>query len=158
MNSTLKVAISVGVALVVGFIVGYGLGAAGKSQARTAQQLDQRRAEEAEAALKQQAEDCGRKEQAARQSKGLLLAKEHLLRATLELYANNYGLASQHLAHARKRLKQAIKGMQKQQAARAQELFDKIGGAQTLAMRLDPMSRIHIERIVAQISKLPGAR
>jgi hypothetical protein len=158
MNPTLKVAIGIAAALVVGFIVGYGLGASGRSEAEKAQKREKRRADEAEAALKQQVEECTRKSKAARRTKHVLLTKEHLLRAAVEIYDNNYGLASQHLAHARKRLKSASRSLKKRHAKRAHEIYEKIGGAQTLAMRLDPNSRVHIVRILRELSKLPGAR
>jgi len=157
MNNTLKVVIGVAAALVVGLVVGYVLGMSGKRDLTVAVRQEQVRAKEAEGALKQQADQCERKAREARTGRHLLLCKEQLLRATGELYANNYGLTSQHLAGARRQLKSAMKGLKGAQAKEAENLHERIGGAQTLAMRLDPMARIHIEQILAQLQKLPGA-
>ena len=107
--------------------------------------------------MEQERQECEQKAHNARISKQLLLTKEELLRAVGELYANNYGLTSQHLAQARKKIKAASKGLSKKHAKIAGELFEKIGAAQTLAMRIDPMARVHIEQILAQLLKLPGA-
>jgi tmRNA-binding protein len=158
MNNTLKVGLGVGGALLLGLVVGYVLGSSGKHELESTAQQEQTRAKEAEASLKELEEDCARRVMRARTAKQLLLTKERLLRAMVELYANNYGLTSQHLGIARKHLKSAIKGLKgKKHVATAQDLYERMGGAQTLAMRLDPMARVHIEQILAQLQKLPGA-
>jgi len=158
MNNTLKVVIGVGAALVVGLLVGYVLGSLGKRVvANTAKQL-KIRVQEAEGELKQQGQECERKVKAAKTSKQVLLAKERLLWAMLELYANNYGLTSQHLAGARLHLKSAARGLKGQPAKLADQLHDRVGGAQTLAMRLDPMARVQIKEILDELQQLPGAR
>jgi hypothetical protein len=158
MTPTLKVGIALASALLIGLVVGYGLGAAGRGDLEQAAKKAQVNADDAEAALKQLQDQQGKKAKKFKTSKLLLRAKEHLLRAALELYANNYGLTSQHLALARKRLRSAKKGLKKRHAKRASELYDRIGQAQTLAMRLDPTARVHIEQILAALQKIPGAR
>jgi hypothetical protein len=159
MNNTLKVGLGVGGALLVGLLVGYVLGSFGKNDLEVTARREQSRAKEAEAALKEREEDCSRRTQKAKASKQLLLTKEHLLRAMVELFSNNYGLTSQNLGIARKHIKSAMKGLKsKTHAKTAQNLYDRMGGAQTLAMRLDPMARVHIEQILADLQKLPGAR
>ena len=162
MNSTLKTAIAVAAALVVGLLVGYVLGSSGKRRLAQAVEHTQKRATEAESALKQQRNDCDRAALAARTAKHVLLTKEQLLRATVELSVNNYGLASQHLGvargHLRSLTKALSKGKKKHHEQRAHKLFEQIAGAQTLVMRLDPMARVQIEQVLAELQKLPGAR
>jgi Tfp pilus assembly protein PilX len=158
MNNTLKVVIGVAAALVVGLVVGYVLGSVGKRDLASAAKREKSRAQEAETALKDREVECEQKARSARIAKQVLLAKEHLLRATVEMYANNYGLTSQQLGIARNHLKSSMRGMKDAPLKLAQELFEEMGNAQTLAMRLDPMARVHIERILAKLQKLPGAR
>jgi len=158
MNNTLKVVIGVAAALVVGLVVGYVLGSTGKGSLAAEAKREKIRAQEAETALKDREADCERQATAARAAKQVLLTKEHLLRATVEMYANNYGLTSQQLGVARKHLKSSMRGMKDTPLKLAEELFEQIGNAQTLAMRLDPMARVHIEQILAKLQKLPGAR
>ena len=162
MNSTLKMVIGVGAALVVGLLVGYVLGSSGKRQLAQTAQREQKRANEADSALKQQREGCERTALAARTGKHVLLTKEQLLKAMVELSVNNYGLASQHLGVARSHLRSATralkKGKKKQHEKQAEKLFEQIAGAQTLVMRLDPMARVQIEQVLAELHKLPGAR
>jgi len=158
MSPTLKVGIALVVALLIGFVVGFGLGAAGKREFERGQRREKNRAEEAEAALKQQQGQCSQQAKSCKTGKQLISAKEQLLRAALELYANNYGLTSQHLAQARQKLRAASKGLNKRHAAQTLELYERVGQAQTLAMRLDPMARVQIEHILADLQQLPGAR
>ena len=88
----------------------------------------------------------------------MLKTKEHLLRAITEIYSNNYGLASQQLGLTRKKIKKATKLLRADAAKKALELYEKITGAQTLTMRLDPMSRVHVEQLLSELQKLPGAK
>jgi hypothetical protein len=158
MSTTLKALIGVGAALVFGLLGGFLLGRCGKSEAEEALLKTKRRAAEIEETAKREGEECAQRDRVARVGKQLLLTKEELLRAMLELAANNFGLTSQHLGQARSWLRAAEKNLKPVDAKRARELFDKIGEAQTLAMRLDPMSRVYIERILADLQRLPGAR
>ncbi len=158
MSNTWKAVIGAAAALAVGFVVGLVVGRIGKSELEATLQKAKRRVTEAEEALKRDGEDCKQRIAAAQTNKHLLLAKEELLRATVELCSSNYGLTSQHLAQARSFLRSAQRGLRKEDAPKALAIFDRVGDAQTLAMRLDPMARIRIEQILADLQKLPGAR
>jgi hypothetical protein len=158
MTTSLKAVIGAGAALVVGFLVGYILGHFGRRDAEEALAKARQRATEAEEALKREGEECGQRERSVRAGKQILLAKEELLRAIVEISSNNFGLTSQHLSQARSYLKSAQKGMKPNDSQRTREIFDRVGDAQTLAMRLDPASRTHIERILIEVQRLPGAR
>lgn len=158
MSNNLKIVIGAGALFLVGLLVGFVLGSTGKWEAREALKQCKQQATEADNALEEERQECKQETQKAHVSKQLLLTKVELLRAVGELYANNYGLTSQHLARARRSIKSASKGLSKKHTKVTDELFEKIGAAQTLAMRLDPMARVHIEQILAQLQKLPGAR
>jgi hypothetical protein len=157
MSQNIKLALALGGALTVGLVVGLVLGMSGKRQALRELEKVTRRATDAEEAQRREASECSKQVSAAKSGRDVLLAKEHLLRALTELYANNFGLTSQHLAQARTRLKSAEKGLKKSELEKVKDLFDRIGGAQTLAMRLDPMARVQIEQILDELQKLPGA-
>lgn len=157
MNNTLKVVIGVAAALLLGLVLGYVVGSMGKRDLAGSLKQAQTRAREADAALKDKEAECEQQARAARVAKQLLLTKERVLRATVEMYANNYGLTSQHLGAARKHLKSAIRGMKGSRAKDGEDLFERLGNAQTLAMRLDPMARVHLEQILARLQKMPGA-
>lgn len=154
----MKAVMGAAAALVVGFLIGFLVGRLGKSELEASLQKAKRRTVEAEEALKRDGEDCKQRMASAQTHKHLLLAKEELLRATVELCASNYGLTSQHLAQARSFLRSAHRGLKKEEGAKALVIFDRVGDAQTLAMRLDPMARVQIDQILADIQKLPGAR
>lgn len=158
MTPTLKVGIALVSALLIGLVVGYGLGVSGRGDLERAAKKAQVSADDAEASLKQLQDQQDKKAKKYKTSRQLMRAKEHLLWAVWELFDNNYGLTSQHLALARKRLRSAKKGLKKRHAARTSELYDRIGQAQTLAMRLDPTARIHIKEILVALQKIPGAR
>jgi uncharacterized membrane-anchored protein YhcB (DUF1043 family) len=158
MASSLKAVIGVGAALVVGFVVGYILGHFGSRELEEALTKAKQRAADAEETQKRESDECAQRERAAKTSRQLLLTREELLKAVVELSSNNYGLTSQHLAQARSWLKSAEKGLKPADGKRAREIFDRIGDAQTLAMRLDPLARNHIERILVEMQRLPGAR
>jgi hypothetical protein len=158
MSPTLKWAIAAAGALLLGLAGGFGLGRAGKIEAEQALQKAKRRADEAEESGKREAEECNQRLLEARTAKQLLLSKEELLRAVVELTSNNFGLTSQHLAQARSWLRSAQKGIKAGDQPKAKALFDRIGEAQTLAMRLDPMARVQIEQILVDLQRLPGAR
>jgi hypothetical protein len=158
MSSNLKWAILVAGALLAGFVVGYGVGRIGKGETEQQLQKAKRRAEEAEEGNKREVDDCNQRLQGLKAGKQLLLTKEELLRAIVELSSNNFGLTSQHLAQARSWLRSAQKGLKADDQLRAKTLFDRIGEAQTLAMRLDPMARLQIEQILVDLQRLPGAR
>lgn len=157
-SSTLKIVIGVGAALVIGFLAGFLAGHSGRSEAEDALQKAKNRAAEAEDSLKREGDECKDRLQANKTSRQLLLAKEELLRAVVEIYGNNYGLTSQHLAQARSWLRSAQKGLKAREGALARDLYDKIGEAQTLAMRLDPNARARIVHILGELQRLPGAR
>jgi mannitol-specific phosphotransferase system IIBC component len=156
MNQYLRLVVAVASALAVGLVVGLVLGMSGKRQTQHDLDAAVRRAKDAEEALKRDSEECRGKVEEGRRSRELLLAKEHLLRSLVELFASNFGLASQHLGQARNRLKSAEAGLGKRELEKVKSLFDQIGGAQTLAMKLDPMARIQIEQILEELQKLPG--
>jgi hypothetical protein len=158
MKMPLKIVIAVAAALVVGFVIGYALGHARLSDVESSLQLAKKQVGEADKNLQQANETCAQQQQAGRTSRQILLCKGELLQALVELSISNYGLTSQHLAQARSWLKAAEKGLKGGDAKRARELFDKIGDAQTLAMKLDAMARTHIEGILTELQKLPGAR
>lgn len=158
MNTWQKVAIGVGAALLLGFAVGYVLGASGKGKAEDALASARRRANDAEASLKQQTDSCERRLAKSKLARRVVRAKEHMLWAVVELYANNYGRTSQHLARARREIKAAEDGLDSADAKLARALYDKMGAAQTLTMRLDPMARVEIDKILADLQRLPGAR
>lgn len=158
MSNTLKVVIGVAAALLVGLLVGYVVGSSGKRDLQQQVEREKSRGTEAEAALKQQTDECDRKSKAARGSRNLLLAKEQLLRALVELYANNYGLTSQHLGVARSYLRGATAGLSKSHAKTVQDLTSRIEAAQALSLKLDAMARSEVEQILGELQKLPGAR
>jgi hypothetical protein len=158
MNNTLKVIIAVAAALAVGLVVGLVLGMSGKRDAEAKLAAATRRATEAEQALETESKECSSRVTALTTSRKVLQVKESLLRALVEICANNYGLTSQHLGQARTRLRSAQKKMDKAAAAKAQQIFEEIGNAQTLAMRLDPMAKVSVEKVLAKVSRLPGAR
>jgi hypothetical protein len=157
MSQNVKLAVAIASALVVGLIVGLVLGMSGKRQAQQDLASATRRANDAEEALKRESEEARRQVADAKGGRSLLLAKEHLLRALVELYSSNFGIASQHLARARTQLQSAEKGLRKGDLEKVRDLFDRIGSAHTLAMRLDPMARTQIEEILEHLQKLPGA-
>ncbi len=158
MSSLLKTVVAVAGALLLGLLFGFLLGRMGKGDVEAALEKAKRRGAEAEEAMKREGEECREGLALAKTGKQLLLTKEALLRATVELYANNYGLPSQYLAQARSWLRSAQKGLKKTDAAKAADLHDKIGEAQTLAMRLDPTARLRIDQILVELQRLPGAR
>jgi uncharacterized membrane-anchored protein YhcB (DUF1043 family) len=158
MNETLKMFIGVASGVIVGFVVGFIVATFGKNELEEALQREKKLLADATHALKEQSELCEQKISAAQAGRRLLLTKEYLLRASLDLYANNYGLAHQNLVLSSRQLTAAIRGLEKKHIARAKKLYDQIGGAQMLTMRLDPMARAHIEQILGEIHKLPGAR
>ena len=158
MSSTLKWSVLVVGAGLLGFLVGFGLGRIGKGDVEQALQKSKRRVEEVEENSRREGEECRQRLQEAKAGKQLLLTKEELLRSVLELVSSNFGLTSQHLAQARSFLHSAQNGMKPPDQQKARALFDRIGEAQTLAMRLDPMARVQIEQILADLQKLPGAR
>ena len=144
--------------MVVGFVVGYILGHFGSRELEEALTKAKQRAADAEETQKRESDECAQRERAAKTSRQLLLTREELLKAVVELSSNNYGLTSQHLAQARSWLRSAEKGLKPADGKRARELYDRIGDAQTLAMRLDPLARNHIERILVEMQRLAGAR
>ncbi len=158
MSQTVKWLLVAAGALLLGLLVGFGVGRMGRADAEAALHKAKRRADEAEESSRRESEDCAQRLQDAKTSKQLLLTKEELLRAVLELVSNNYGLTSQHLAQARSWLRSAQRGMKASDQPKAKALFDRIGEAQTLAMRLDPMARVQIEQILVDLQRLPGAR
>jgi multidrug resistance efflux pump len=158
MSSLLKTVVAVAGALLLGLLVGFIVGRMGKGDVEAALEKAKRRTADAEEALKREGEECKEGLAAAKTGKHVLLTKESLLRATVELYANNYGLTSQYLAQARSWLRSAQKGLKKSDAAKAADLYEKIGEAQTLAMRLDPTARLRIDLILTELQRLPGAR
>lgn len=158
MSTALKAGLGIAAAVVLGLAIGYGAGHYGKAEVQRALDKAKQRAEDAEENLKRESEQCARRMQEARTAKQLLLSQQELLRATLEIFSNNFGLASQHLAQSRSWLRSAQSGLKAKDLAKARALFDRIGEAQTLAMRLDPVARVQIDQIVAELQKLPGAR
>jgi uncharacterized membrane-anchored protein YhcB (DUF1043 family) len=156
MNTTLKLVIGVVAALAVGLLVGYVVGSLGKGEAQQALEKAKKRAKEAEAAYKEESESCAKKLTEARSSKRLLLAKEQILRSIVEHSTSNYGLASKHLAQARRHLKASLDGLSKKQKETVEDLYERIGKAQTLTMRFDPMARVMLEKILRELTKLPG--
>ncbi len=158
MTSYFKIGGMVAAALVVGGLVGYLLGASSKGDLEKALSKAKHRAADAAQALERESEQCTARVRKVRTTGLILKVKEQLLKAVLELSASNYGLASQHMARGRGLLKKAKRGLPKKHQGRAQGIFEKIGDAQTLTMRLDPTARIQIEQIINELHKMPGAR
>jgi hypothetical protein len=158
MSSLVKAVIAAGAALAVGFLAGFLVGGLGRADAEAAAARAKRVGAEAEENAKRESEECRAQVAVAKSSRNLLQSKESMLRALVELHANNFGLTSQHLAQARSWLRSAQKGLKKADAERVRVLYDRVGDAQTLAMRLDPQARARIDQILAEIQRLPGAR
>jgi hypothetical protein len=158
MSDLLKLIIAGGGALLLGLLMGWGIGGAGKGELEEAVAQATRQKAAAAAALKEERSACERKEKKARRTRYLLLTKEHLLRALVELYASNYGLASQQMADARARLRKASKYFEAGQRKRVTKIFEQLGSTQTLVMRLDPMARKLVQDLLAELQALPGAR
>ncbi len=145
-------------ALFLGFLIGFGVGRTGRGELEDAASKAKHRATEAEESARRESEECGQRVQDVKVGRQLLLAKEELLRAVIELISSNFGLTSQHLAQSRSWLRSAQKGLKQGDQQKAKAIFDRIGEAQTLAMRLDPMARVQIEQILTELQRLPGAR
>jgi len=158
MSMSIKAIVTAAGALIVGFLVGFILGRSGKLELEAELLKAKKRSAEAEDIQKRESEECALRDRAARVTKHLLLTKEEILRATVELSASNFGLTSQHLGQSRSWLKAAEKSMKPADAKRVKKLYDDIGDAQTLAMRLDPTARVQVDQILAELQKLPGAR
>lgn len=158
MSDTLKIAIAVGSALLVGIIVGYALGASGKGDLEELAKQATQRLKTNETALKDARQEAELKVKQLNKSRLLLRTKEQLLRSLVELYASNYGLASQHLSNARTRLKSAGELMKKKRRDEIAKMLKRIIDTQQLVMRLDPMARRYVTELIGDVQRLPGAR
>jgi len=158
MSNSLKVIIAVAGALLVGLVVGFVLGTSGKRDAEAALLEARKKNKDCTETLARNTVECSTKLGQEQASKKLLLAKELMMKGLVELYANNYGLTSQYLGQARQRLKSVGKELSKANQKKVQQIFEQVGNAQTLVMKQDPMARVHIEKVLSAINKLPGAK
>ncbi len=158
MSDLLKVVIAVGGALVLGLVIGLVVGYSGKGDLAAVAKAAKQRAETTELTLKEERADCQGKVAKAQLGRQLLLTKAALLRALVELQANNYGLASQHLATARSLVVAARKRIAKKHRPRLKQIYEQMASTQTLVMRLDPMARKYLQDLLAALQSIPGAR
>lgn len=158
MTNWQKMAIGIASALIVGLVVGYVFGVSGKGALEEAAVKARRVA----AAAKQAAEQANAQTQKVRGKQkrrvALLRCKEELLRGLVQMHANNFGIASQHLGAAAQRLKKVRAAVKPPTQKRIDGILAEISQAHTLAMRLDPMVRVRMERLVELVHALPGAR
>ena len=153
MPGWLKIALGVAGAVVLGFLVGYFTGSSGASALTAKLGKAEARANAAEQMVKQEAEKLTRQRMRAKRARAMLAAKEHVLRALVQLHANNFGLASQHLAVSREKLRVAKKRMKGEKAKAVDALVSRLGSAHATTMRLDPMARVQIEQLVAEMDR-----
>lgn len=158
MPSWLKIAAAVAGALLVGSIGGYVLGSLGKANAESRAHRATSRLSSAQQALHEETAELKRVRTKMRGTRRVLLAKTDLLLALVELQSSNFGLASQHLGAARTHLERAKQAMSKGHKKTVEKLLSKISGAHTLTMKLDPMARLNIRRLIRAVGDLPGAR
>lgn len=158
MSDLLKLIIAGVGALIVGLLAGWGIGGSGKGALEAELAQAKRGKATAATALQEERERCEQQTKTARRARYVMLTKEHLLRALVELHASNFGLASQQMADARSRLRSAGKHFEGKQRQRVDKLFEQLANAQTLVMRLDPMARKQVQDLLADLQALPGAR
>ncbi|MCC6750343.1 MAG: hypothetical protein IT371_21945 [Deltaproteobacteria bacterium] len=158
MSDGWKLAAGIVIALLVGVAGGYLLGTLGKGDLSRELVTARSRAQSAEELGRREVARCEGERDAARGGKQVLLARGSLLRALVEVQGNNYGLAGQHLGEARRRLKAAEASLPRAEATRVAALFEQLAATHTLVMRLDPMARTHLDRNLADVERLPGAR
>ncbi|MBW2731100.1 MAG: hypothetical protein JRH20_01835 [Deltaproteobacteria bacterium] len=158
MSNWQKMAIGIASSLVVGLIIGYGFGASGKGALKAAAEKARGVATAAKQATQQATTEVKKVRDAQARHLGLLRCKEELLRGLVQMYANNFGIASQHLGGARARLKRVRADVAPGTKKRIDMILAEISQAHTLAMRLDPMVRVRMERLVELVHGLPGAR
>ena len=158
MGDAMKWGLAVLLALAVGFGGGYVVGRRGAADLK--QHLS--RSEKALAAARQAiSSERSERERAAADAVSLrrtLEAQVAVARALVELYAGNFGLASQHLGTARARLKALAKGAAGPLAKALGPVKEKLDAAQALVLRFDPMARVSVEKLLAAVGRLPGAR
>ncbi len=158
MSNWLKVAIAVGGALLVGLIIGYILGAAGKGELAVAAQSAKDRQSAAERRAKEAGDEATKARKGVRQRIALLRAKEQLFRALLQMKSSNFGIAGQHLSHASTQLKKAARLGSASLKDKLKRLQTGLGGAHGKTMALDPVAQVQIEILINQVHQLPGAR
>lgn len=158
MSNWQKMAIGIAAALVVGLVAGYVLGVSGKGALKEAATKASRQAAAAKQVAQQAADETRRIRTENERRLALLRCKEELLRGLVQMHANNFGIASQHLGAAASRLKKVHATAKEAVKKKIDAILAEIGEAHTLAMRLDPMVRVRMERLVELVHGLPGAR
>ncbi|MFH1130540.1 MAG: hypothetical protein V1754_04350 [Pseudomonadota bacterium] len=153
-----KIGICVVIGLLLGFVCGYVVGNSGRGELENQVESAKARENSTKEALERETKKHSEQIAENGRSKGLILARVDLFQALLELNANNFGLASQHLGAARTRLQSTTKGMDSSKEKRVMDLLNKISDSQTLTMRLDIMARAQVEKILADLQQIPGAR
>lgn len=158
MSTTLKVVIAVAVAIVVGLAAGYMLGSGGRGDLKRQLQSAENKLKAATAGANEKVAEQQAKVAKDVRSKSLLRAKVELLWALVELHANNYGTANQHLDVSTRRLAKAKKSADEAEVRKLDKFLADIADAQKLVLRLDPMARSNVERVLIDLRKFPGAR
>jgi|GEM_PF-6542502 hypothetical protein len=158
MSNTLKVVIAVAVAIVVGLVAGYMLGSGGRGDLKRQLKSAENKLKAATAGAKEKVEQQEASVAKDVRSKALLRAKVELLWALVNLHANNYGTANQHLDVSTRRLAKAKKASKGPAVKKLEKFLADIADAQKLVLRLDPMARSNIEGVLVDLRKFPGAR
>jgi hypothetical protein len=158
MSDWQKAAIGIAGALLVGFVAGFLLGGTGKGDLEQRLAAAKTKAAAIEEESKKESSRCEQQGQKARATRLLLLAKEHLLRAAVDLHANNYGLSGAQLGRARSRLKAAQGQLKPKQRQQVNGLFEDLATVHTLVMRQDPMARTQLENLLGRLQMIPAAR
>ena len=157
MGNLFKMALSVGGALLVGLLLGLLIGFSGKGELEQKAAGAQKRAEDAEQVLADEQKRCSDKLARAKQRRSLSRAKEHLLRALIELYASNYGLANGHIEKGAASLRK-MRGVGSQnRRKRVKEVLERLRGVQSVVMRLDPTAQGFVQDLLAQLERLSRA-
>lgn len=158
MNTWLKIAIGLGVALLFGVIAGYILGAKGKGELKSALLSAEKKVLPLEDALAQKETDLQDYKKRVKLKLALCRAKEVLLHSILQLKANNFGLAEMRLIRASRHLKKAQKYAKADVADKIEKIRKNIVSAHVQTMGLDINAQQKVEAILNDVSQLPVGR
>ena len=158
MREIIRILVIVVVTLVIALPVGYLIGVSRQAELEQALSREEKRAIAAESVITHWETKADQEAQTTARQLALFRAKTEMLKALVQLYGSNFGLASQHMSVATKQLKEVASAADAAEKKRLKAIGSKISEAMLVAGRLDAMARTYVENIVADLEKIPGAR
>ena len=158
MSEWQKILIGIAAGLVIGLGAGFWLGARGKGALVTRAETSEKELAAVRLRVAQGQSTSAQAEQRTRLAFALLRAKEQILRAAVQLNANNFGIASQRLGAANVLLRKAHPDADAATKKSIDLINEELSNAHSLSMKLDPTVKVNLERIVDLLQRIPAAR